>query len=83
MEETQGKTYVLQKDNLICVKEDEMIRLSRGQNYVTLTPQFYDFLIAYGDGFTEELMTSVFKKDHEIIKAVINRLLSGRIVRAM
>ena len=83
LEETQGKTYVLQKDNLICVKEDEMIRLSRGQNYVTLTPQFYDFLIAYGDGFTEELMTSVFKKDHEIIKAVINRLLSGRIVRAM
>ena len=82
-EETEGKTFALQKENLICVKEDEMIRLSRGQNYVTLTPQFYDFLITYGDGFTDELMASVFKKDHDIIKAAINRLLSGRIVRAV
>ena len=78
--DTVGKTYVYNSNEVVCLENDEAVRLSNGRKYVMITPKLYDFLKNQGEGFTHEDISATFGKEDIIIDNVIGRLLSEGII---
>lgn len=77
-----GKTFVFDKDDVICIKHEDSIRLSHGRHFLFVTAKFYNFLLSHGSGFTSKDLAVAFKQeDSDLINNVIGRLLSERIIQ--
>lgn len=77
-----GKVFVFDKDDVICVKCEDCVRLSHERHFLFVTTKLYDFLSFNRSGFTNKDLATAFKQEEsDLINNVIGRLLSERIIK--